>query len=1134
MPPRVLVLACLLALALPAAALADPADLDGSFTTSGVTTISSFGAAGYAEDVARQPDGKLVVVGAVQNGGVYDWGITRLNADGGMDGSYGGGGTQTWSEGGQLTGATDVAVESGGTIDVVGDSAGSPAKIDLFRFSSTGTVAGHALVDVTGATNVTGQAVAVQPDGKVVVAGTIRSGAHNSIFVARFNTNTTIDTTFDNDGGTADGIVRIDSAACDGASGDCAADSLALVTSGGNVTGIYVGGEAENVDPGGRILRLKPTSGSFGLDSAYGSAGIVKIPPQRVANVRKVLVQDDGKTVALGDASTGSGTSRCGAVRRLDDGTPDLGFGSSGQVALDGGGQTCSIDDASLGSDGRVTFAGSRVASSSPTQVLGRLTASGSPDETFAPGGLAVAPVGGRSFAYGLSVLGDGRIVTAGGTGSPESFFAARYQGGERSSAGGGGGGGAADPGTGTPPAATPPAAAPKPLSAIGYRSNTDGSPVTRARAGQAIACDPGAWSGDPGFAYAWLGVPRGGVSETLGTSRVVFLDAAAIAKYQYVFCEVYATNALGAKLAGGGFLPTVAQIAMPDVTGLSVPEAKQKISKALGAVTFAKVTRADGFAKDVILCEYGGTKPYKGECPAAKKGKIRPGDVFGTDPNGGRVLDVDGASPVKVSFSYYEPAKDAGNDVAPADTKRWGDDCPLRTGKADDERDLENRLLGKPAPQARDTLTKLECPFEEHITKRRGIEAQDPYVESVRAKSLDAGRGFVLEIVQPQFDDLAIAPYYVRLHGRDSYQGANLEKGPLNPGIGTDGKLTKTLGGQDNDVCFRVIEASTGRAVEGATVTGIDPDGNPLGARDGIYLKPMRKRTDRDGEVCGSVDLHSTGSARVDASYAGANGVTEDGSLSIPVADRGRTEWQTVDGRRVQCKGTCDQLGFSTASRRAHAANVLDDIGRALKGIVDRIFGADQARAELAGGDTSVSLYQARRKGGIEAGFLALGGTLKPSLAPAGLITNDGGSLITNDGGSLITNDGGSLITNDGGSLITNDGGSLITNDGGSIVAQGGGNLITNDGGSRRAVKPGVVIVAAGGGRVLAGAALGLSAEAGGVVLQIGNRNVIFRLGGTLAPGTIIRTGAGNRMPTLPSEAIGLDPMKLAASVKG
>jgi hypothetical protein len=45
--------------------------------------------------------------------------------------------------------------------------------------------------------------------------------------------------------------------------------------------------------------------------------------------------------------------------------------------------------------------------------------------------------------------------------------------------------------------------------------------------------------------------------------------------------------------------------------------------------------------------------------------------------------------------------------------------------------------------------------------------------------------------------------------------------------------------------------------------------------------------------------------------------------------------------------------------------------------------------------------------------------------VAPAGLISQDGGGLIPNDGGSLITNDGGSLITNDGGSLITNDGGS-------------------------------------------------------------------------------------------------------------
>src|SRR4051812_4380053 len=138
-PARALVLACLLALVLPASALADPADLDGSFASGGVTTVD-FSGASYAEDAARQPDGKLLVVGGLRDGSNWDWAVTRVNADGGKDSSYGGGGTQEWPEGGTETGATAVAVESDGEIDVAGDASG---KVDLFRFSSTGTVLAH-------------------------------------------------------------------------------------------------------------------------------------------------------------------------------------------------------------------------------------------------------------------------------------------------------------------------------------------------------------------------------------------------------------------------------------------------------------------------------------------------------------------------------------------------------------------------------------------------------------------------------------------------------------------------------------------------------------------------------------------------------------------------------------------------------------------------------------------------------------------------------------------------------------------------------------------------------------------------------------------------------------------------------
>ena len=1137
---RLAVLSCLLALVLPAAAIADPTDLDGSFTSSGVTSVD-FSDTSYAEAVARQPDGKLLVVGGVKNGSNQDWAITRVEADGGKDtgpAHFGGvDGTAEYSEGGAETGAAAVAVESDGEIDVAGDANGN---VVLRRFRNDGPVLARTLVPITNATDVTGRAIALQPDGKIVVAGTARVSGHYTIFLARFNADGSADTNFDNDGAAGDGVLLVDNATCDtGATAECLGESLGLVTSGGNITAIYVGGEAR-VDAGARLLRFKPAvagqTDGFGLDSGFGAAGgVVKLAPTVLYSAGSLLVQPDGKVVLLGQVSAGA-SFQCGAVRRLGDGTVDSGFGTNGQAGFDGGGDSCSIADAFLGTDGRITFAGSRVTGSTATQVLGRLTGTGQPDTTFAPGGFAVAALGTASFANAIASVGGGRFVTAGGIGSPHKLYVARYQGGDRPGPSGGGGttgGGTTDTGTTSPPPSGggTPTEAPRPLGDIPYRSNADGSQLTRATPNSAVACDPGAWAGNPGFGYAWMGIPRNGPSQAVGSGRVFFLDDAAAARYQYVYCEVYGTNAAGAKLASGAFLPTVTHIRMPDVAGLSVPEAKRVIGDAIGAVRFNPPA---GFAKKSI--------------PDAKRGKVHAGDAFDSTPSAGKLLSVDGSTAIKVSISYYDPAKDADNDVAAPKTKKWGDDCPLRTHNADDERDLTNRILGKPAADARKLLTKVECPYEESITRKRNIEAQDPFVESVRTKSFDSGRGYVLDIVVPQFDDLAIVPYYVRLHGGDSKNGANFTKGELNPGIGGDGKLTMTLGGQNNDLCFRIIEASTGRLVQGATVTGVGTDNRPLATNNGANLVPFGRSTDDQGSMCGPAALHDTGFIRIDASYKGANGVNEDGTLSIPVIDRKRDVWETVDGRIMQCKGVCSQLGFTKT--RAHAANVVDDLARALKGIVDRIFGAHIAQAELAGGDSSASLYQARERGGIEAGFLTLGGTLKPSLAPPGLISNDGGSLISNDGGSIISNDGGSIISdkgaglisdkgagiisNDGASIISNDGASIVAQGAGNIVAQGAGNLISNDGGSRRSAGRRPVVVAATDGRVLAGAALGLTVAPGGIVLTVGDRNVIFNANGTLAPGTIIRTGRGDRIPTLPSQAVGLDPAVLARSVGG
>src|SRR6516164_6791668 len=65
--------------------------LDTTFNKTGKQTVAfKAGANDYATAVAIQKDGKIVVGGPVQNAGLdYDFGTTRLNADGTVDATYG-------------------------------------------------------------------------------------------------------------------------------------------------------------------------------------------------------------------------------------------------------------------------------------------------------------------------------------------------------------------------------------------------------------------------------------------------------------------------------------------------------------------------------------------------------------------------------------------------------------------------------------------------------------------------------------------------------------------------------------------------------------------------------------------------------------------------------------------------------------------------------------------------------------------------------------------------------------------------------------------------------------------------------------------------------------------------------------
>ena len=189
-------------------ALAASGDLDITFSGDGLVTTNFGSAPGRAEivrGITVQADGKIVVVGE-SLGTNFDFALARYNPNGSLDTTFSGDGRVITNFGGDDV-AFDVVVQSDGKIIAVGEKCGIDGRCDLAlaRYNTNGTLDttfstdGKVVKDVNGSSN-GGVAVAMQPDGKIVVAGYASRTGTTDFAIYRYNTNGTLDTTFSGDG----------------------------------------------------------------------------------------------------------------------------------------------------------------------------------------------------------------------------------------------------------------------------------------------------------------------------------------------------------------------------------------------------------------------------------------------------------------------------------------------------------------------------------------------------------------------------------------------------------------------------------------------------------------------------------------------------------------------------------------------------------------------------------------------------------------------------------------------------------------------------------------------------------------------------------------------------------------------
>ena len=160
--------------------------LDPSFGTGGIAFSTQPGEHGF-DAVALQPDGKILGVG-------QNTPLTRLNTDGSPDTSFGSGGISVVA----AAESAALAVQTDGRIVVAG---GTSSYFVLARANPDGSVdqtfGTDALVTTPMGRGPAGaSAVAIQPDGKIVAAGTSQPESTALMTVARYDQNGALDSTF--------------------------------------------------------------------------------------------------------------------------------------------------------------------------------------------------------------------------------------------------------------------------------------------------------------------------------------------------------------------------------------------------------------------------------------------------------------------------------------------------------------------------------------------------------------------------------------------------------------------------------------------------------------------------------------------------------------------------------------------------------------------------------------------------------------------------------------------------------------------------------------------------------------------------------------------------------------------------
>jgi len=390
--------------------------LDTTFGTNGIVRTTVVGFTNYIQAIAIQADGKIIAVG---EGGAMP--VVRYNANGTLDTSFNGTGQAQQTSGS----ATGVTIQPDGKIVVVGDD-GNVANTDLkvVRYNSNGTLDttfdgdGVVTTAIAGGTDVA-YGVAIQPDGKIVVSGRSDTPPNypTSYAVIRYNSNGSIDTGF----GTQGTIIPQ-------LSGQIFPHQLALQSDGKIII------LCNRVVQGNQRLVVLRYTTDGQTDTSFGINGVVETAVGIGVEWAAVAMQTDGKIVVSSSGYTNAASYDFWVVRYNTDGSLDDTFGAGGAVRTPIG-PGASLDQGKalvIQPNGKIVVGGRAPNGSNYDFVVVRYKRNGSLDAKWGNGGILTTDLGGNSDGINaIAIQTNGRIVVGGetdsGTAGTRKFALARY-----------------------------------------------------------------------------------------------------------------------------------------------------------------------------------------------------------------------------------------------------------------------------------------------------------------------------------------------------------------------------------------------------------------------------------------------------------------------------------------------------------------------------------------------------------------------------------------------------------------------------------------------------------------------------------------------------------------------------------